>query len=109
MLAPPFAGRRWPARGGRSSLRPGVANAGHEETAMPRPLSKDDLAVLRTVARGQPSDYPPDEATMARLTKGGLISQPRARWPVPEKGRAELDRRKVPAPDPAVAPEPPAG
>jgi hypothetical protein len=76
---------------------------------MPRPLSKDDLAVLRTVARGQPSDYPPDEATMARLAKGGLISQRRGRWTVTEKGKAELDRRKVAGADPGVSPEPPAG
>ena len=63
----------------------------------PRPLGKDDLAVLRTVARGQPSDYPPDEAIMARLAKAGLIAQRRGRWTATENGKAELARRKAAA------------
>jgi hypothetical protein len=60
-----------------------------------RPLRKDDLAVLRTIARGQPSDYPPDEEIMARLAKAGLISQRRGRWSATDLGKAELERRKA--------------
>jgi hypothetical protein len=69
-----------------------------EDTAMtPRPLSKDDLAVLRTIARAQPSDYPPDETIMARLQKAGLIAQRRGRWSATDAGKAELERRRVAA------------
>jgi hypothetical protein len=64
---------------------------------MPRPMSKDDLAVLRTIARGQPSDNLPDESIMARLQKAGLIQQRRGRWTATEAGKAELERRRVAA------------
>lgn len=63
-----------------------------------RPLRKDDLAVLRTIARGQPSDYPPDEEIMAKLARAGLISQRRGRWTATEAGKAELEKRKPTAP-----------
>jgi hypothetical protein len=64
---------------------------------MPRPLSKDDLAVLRTIARAQPSDYPPDETILARLQKGGLIAQRRGRWLATDAGKALLHERNVAA------------
>ena len=70
---------------------------------MPRPLSKDDLAVLRTIARGQPSDYPPDEDTMARLLKAKLIAERRGRWTATDLGKAELDKRKVAPSEPDAA------
>ena len=62
---------------------------------MPRPMSKDDLAVLRTIARGQPSDNLPDESIMARLKKAGMIQERRGRWTATEAGKAELERRKA--------------
>jgi hypothetical protein len=62
---------------------------------MPRPLSKDQLAVLRTLARAQPSDTPPDETIVAHLAKAGLVTQRRGRFKVTEAGQAELDKRKV--------------
>ena len=70
---------------------------------MPSPLSKDDLAVLRTIARGQPSDYPPDEAIMERLAKAKLITQRRGRWTATELGQGELDKRKAPTGEPGPA------
>lgn len=60
-----------------------------------RPLSKDHLAVLRTIARAQPSDFPPDEAILARLVKAGLIQQRRGRWTATDAGKAELERRRL--------------
>ena len=69
---------------------------------MPRPLSKDDLAVLRTIARGQPSDYPPDESIMARLLKAKLIAERRGRWTATDLGKAELEKRKVVSEPPAA-------
>lgn len=64
---------------------------------MPRPLSKDHLAVLRTIARGQPSDNLPDETILASLQKAGLIQQRRGRWTATDAGKAELERRRVAA------------
>ena len=63
-----------------------------------RPLRKDDLAVLRTIARAQPSDHLPDEEILAKLAKAGLIAQRRGRWSATDLGKAELERRK-PKPD----------
>ena len=64
---------------------------------MPRPLSKDHLAVLRTVARGQPMDNLPDETILHALLKAGLIQQRRGRWTATDAGKAELERRRVAA------------
>jgi hypothetical protein len=64
---------------------------------MPRPLSKDHLAVLRTIARGQPSDNLPDETILATLQKAGLIQQRRGRWTATDAGKAELERRRLAA------------
>jgi hypothetical protein len=75
---------------------------------MPRPLSKDHLAVLRTIARGQPMDNLPDESIMAALQKGGLIQARRGRWTATDAGKAELERRRVAAAGAAApAAEPP--
>jgi hypothetical protein len=74
---------------------------------MPRPLSKDHLAVLRTIARGQPMDNLPDETIMSSLQKAGLIANRRGRWTASEAGKAELERRRVAAAAPPE-PEPPA-
>jgi hypothetical protein len=68
---------------------------------MPRPLSKDHLAVLRTIARGQPMDNLPDETIMVALQKAGLIQQRRGRWTATDAGKAELERRRVAALKPA--------
>jgi hypothetical protein len=68
-----------------------------EEPAMPRPLSKDHLAVLRTIARAQPSDNLPDETILAALQKAGLIANRRGRWAATDAGKAELERRRVAA------------
>ena len=73
-----------------------------------RPLRKDDLAVLRTIARAQPSDYPPDEEIMARLKKAGLIAQRRGRWSATDAGKALLEARKVADAAPARDDTPPA-
>ena len=70
---------------------------------MPRPLSKDDLAVLRTIARGQPSDNLPDETIMEKLRKAGLIASRRGRWTATDAGKAELDKRKVVPSDPPAS------
>jgi hypothetical protein len=73
---------------------------------MPRPLSKDHLAVLRTIARGQPSDNLPDETIMAALQKAGLIANRRGRWTATDAGKAELERRRaLAAGETAAAPE----
>ena len=71
---------------------------------MPRPMSKDHLAVLRTIARGQPMDNLPDESIMASLQKAGLIANRRGRWTATDAGKAELERRRVAA---MAKPEPP--
>ncbi|MGH8677810.1 MAG: hypothetical protein ACREUQ_05595 [Burkholderiales bacterium] len=75
---------------------------------MPRPLSKEHLAVLRTIARGQPMDNLPDETIMATLQKSGLIANRRGRWTATDAGKAELERRKAAA-EGAAAPAPDAG
>jgi hypothetical protein len=81
-------------RGGAGSVR----WAPVEEPAMsPRPLRKDDLTVLRAIARAQPSDYPPDEEAVARLVKAGLIAQRRGRWGATDAGKALLEQRKADA------------
>ena len=74
---------------------------------MPRPLSKDHLAVLRTIARGQPMDNLPDESLMAALQKSGLIQQRRGRWTATDAGKAELERRKVAAAAATTKPDTP--
>jgi hypothetical protein len=75
---------------------------------MPRPLTKDDLAVLRTIARGQPSDNLPDETIMAKLQKAGLIQNRRGRWTATDTGKEELEKRKAAAAAPATPETPPA-
>ena len=71
---------------------------------MPRPLSKDHLAVLRAIARRQPSDTPPDELILEALAKAGYIASRRGRWAITPAGEGELDKRKAPpSSDPAPA------
>jgi len=71
---------------------------------MPRPMSKDHLAVLRTIARGQPMDNLPDETILASLQKAGLIANRRGRWSATDAGKAELERRRVAALEKPEAP-----
>jgi hypothetical protein len=71
---------------------------------MPRPMSKDHLAVLRTIARGQPMDNLPDETILASLQKSGLIANRRGRWAATDAGKAELERRRLAAEEKPAAP-----
>jgi hypothetical protein len=73
------------------------------EPAMPRPLSKDDLLVLATIVRAQPRDNPPDETVLERLAAAGLIHNRRGRWVGTDKGKAEIERRRVAKADPPAA------
>jgi hypothetical protein len=73
------------------------------EPAMPRPLSKDDLLVLSTIVRAQPRDNPPDEAVLARLAAAGLVQNRRGRWVGTDKGKAEIEKRRVAREEPPAA------
>ena len=73
---------------------------------MPRPLSKDDLRVLATLARAQPRDNPPDEAIVERLAQQGYVTSRRGRLVATDKGKAEVEKRRVQTPA-TIEPAPP--
>jgi hypothetical protein len=58
------------------------------------PIRKEELLVLETMARGQASAFPPEEAILERLSKLGLIAQRGGRWSLTERGKMDLTRRK---------------
>jgi hypothetical protein len=58
------------------------------------PIRKEELLALETMARGQASAFPPDEAILDRLSKLGLIAQRGGRWSLTERGKMDLSRRK---------------
>ena len=58
------------------------------------PIRKEELLALETMARGQASAFPPEEAILERLSKLGLISQRGGRWSLTERGKMDLTRRK---------------
>jgi hypothetical protein len=62
---------------------------------MPRPLSKDDLLVLATIARAQPRDNPPDETIVERLAKAGLVTSRRGRLVATDAGKAMVEQRRA--------------
>ena len=58
------------------------------------PIRKEELAVLETMARGQASSMPPDEAIIARLVQLGLIAERGGKYSLTERGKMDLVRRK---------------
>ena len=58
------------------------------------PIRKEELSALESMARGQPSNFPIDDAILDRLSKLGLIAQRGGRWSVTERGKTDLERRK---------------